>query len=74
VTDGDGGAEEREIDLVLEAVRRTSGIELRHYARSTLRRRIDEVVRAERSPTGSPSARSRRGIRRWRRASSPRCA
>jgi chemotaxis protein methyltransferase CheR len=44
-----GGASrpERELDLVLEAVRKTSGIELRDYARTTLRRRIDEVVRSE---------------------------
>jgi chemotaxis protein methyltransferase CheR len=41
---------ELELDLVLEAVRKTSGIELRNYARTTLRRRIDEVVRAEHVP------------------------
>lgn len=40
--------DERGLDLVLEAVRDTSGIEFRNYARTTLRRRIDEVVRAER--------------------------
>ncbi len=39
--------DERELDLVLEAVRAASGIEFRNYARTTLRRRIDEVVRAE---------------------------
>jgi chemotaxis protein methyltransferase CheR len=43
-------AEERELDVVLEAVRQVSGIELRNYARTTLRRRIDEVMRAERVP------------------------
>ncbi len=40
--------EERELESVLEAVRATSGIALQHYARSTLRRRVDEVVRAVR--------------------------
>ncbi len=40
-------AAERGIDLVLEAVRKASGVELHNYARTTLRRRIDEVVRAE---------------------------
>jgi chemotaxis protein methyltransferase CheR len=44
----DPARNERELDLVLEAVRRTSGVELRSYARTTLRRRVDEVVRAER--------------------------
>lgn len=39
--------DEHGLDLVLEAVRRASGIEFRNYARSTLQRRIDEVVRAE---------------------------
>lgn len=39
---------ERELDLVVEAVRRASGVELGNYARTTLRRRVDEVVRAER--------------------------
>jgi chemotaxis protein methyltransferase CheR len=33
---------------VVEAVRRASGVELGSYARTTLRRRVDEVVRAER--------------------------
>jgi chemotaxis protein methyltransferase CheR len=37
-----------ELDLVIEAVRRVSGVELGNYARTTLRRRVDEVVRAER--------------------------
>ncbi len=37
---------ERDLEAVLEAVRTTSGIALEHYARSTLRRRVDEVVRA----------------------------
>jgi chemotaxis protein methyltransferase CheR len=41
---------ERDLDLVLEAVRKTSGIELRNYARTTLRRRIDEVVLSEHVP------------------------
>lgn len=43
-------APERDLEGVLEAVRRVSGVELRDYARSTLRRRIDEVMRAEGVP------------------------
>ena len=39
--------EENELDVVLAAVRASSGIEFRDYARTTLQRRIDEVVRAE---------------------------
>jgi chemotaxis protein methyltransferase CheR len=41
------GDRDRDLDVVLDAVRDSSGIELQHYARSTVRRRIDEVVRGE---------------------------
>lgn len=43
-------AQEPDLDIVLEAVRQVSGIELRNYARTTLLRRIDELMRAERVP------------------------
>lgn len=43
-----GLGDEHALDLVLEAVRDASGLEFRNYARTTLRRRIDEVVRSER--------------------------
>jgi chemotaxis protein methyltransferase CheR len=39
---GDDGG----LELVLDAVRITSGIAFEHYARSTLERRVDEVARA----------------------------
>jgi chemotaxis protein methyltransferase CheR len=54
-------AAERGIDDVLEAVRDATGIELHHYARSTVRRRIDECVRGER--VRDPSALAARAAR-----------
>lgn len=43
----DSQGPEHELELVLDAVHRASGIEFRNYARTTLRRRVDEVVRSE---------------------------
>ncbi len=48
---GRSGIEEVEIDLILEAVYRIRGFDFRDYARASLRRRIQNRLRAERIDT-----------------------
>ena len=48
---GPSGIEEFEIDLLLEAVYRIRGFDFRDYARASLRRRIQNRLRAEKADT-----------------------